>query len=292
MGDSAATRRAWRTRRAFALPLVVLLSMIATMAIAVMLERQGQQTKSTIRHMRWTQDRHLERGVREITGAWLTGASRRLDDIAGEGGHAIDLTMADGRTFRIDVEDAQGSILTIFEGVSEAELPFAEGAYDAILLRAPDDITLDAWTRQVGPAAISAMTAPEDVLAAAAMPMIGEGPAAAMARDIVLEREEAAQGVGTQWLRRIVAEYFTELDQRRSVQRLITANPSLWRLRITVLDRRGQFSSMYEAIVEVDGREIRKRADSGEFRPLGPFLLWRRLDDAQIEAALSGQTLN
>ena len=282
-----------RKRRAFALPLVVLLSMIATMAIAVMLERQGQQTKSTIRHMRWTQDRHLERGVREVTGAWLTGASRRLDDIAAEGGHAIDLTMADGRTFRIDVEDAQGAILTTFEGVSEAELPFAEAAYDAILLRAPNDATLDGWTRQVGPAAISALTAPEDVLAAAAMPMIGEGPATAMARDIVLEREEAADGPGgTQWLRRILAEYFTELDQRRSAQRLIVANPSLWRLRITVLDRNERFSSMYEAIVEVDGREIRKRADSGEFRPLGPFLLWRRLDDVQIEATLSGRTLN
>ena len=175
-------------RQAFALPLVVLLSMVATMAIAVMLERQGSQTKSTIRHMRWTQDRHLERGVREITGAWLTGASRRLDDIAAEGGHALDLTMADGRTFRIDIEDAQGSILAAFEGVSEAEMGFAQSAYDAILLRAPDASTLDAWTREVGPAAISAMTAPEAVLAAAVTPIIGDGQASAMARDISMRR--------------------------------------------------------------------------------------------------------
>jgi len=97
---------------------------------------------------------------------------------------------------------------------------------------------------------------------------------------------------GTQWLRRILAEYITDIDERRSMQRLIVADPNLWRLLITVRDPRGGFSSMYEAIVEVDGREIRRRADSGEFRPLGPFLLWRRLDEAQIEATLRGLTLN
>lgn len=114
-----------------------------------------------------------------------------------------------------------------------------------------------------------------------------------MARDIVLDRETAADGMGgTQWLRRIFSEYVTEMDDRRALQRLLVAEPDLWRLRITVLDRRDRLSSMYEAIVEVDGREIRERADSGEFRPLGPFLLWRRLDDSQIEAIRDGRTLN
>lgn len=282
-----------RSSRAFALPLVVVLAMVATMGIAVMLERQGQQTKSTIRHMKWTQDRHLERGVREVVGAWLTGASRRLGDISQSGGHALDLTMPDGRTFRIDIEDAQGSALAVFDGVSEQELPFAQSAYESILMRAPDAQTLGAWTREVGPAAISAMTAPEEVLAAAATAYIGDAEASAMARDIVLDRETAADGMGgTQWLRRIFSEYVTEMDDRRALQRLLVAEPDLWRLRITVLDRRDRLSSMYEAIVEVDGREIRERADSGEFRPLGPFLLWRRLDDSQIEAIRDGRTLN
>lgn len=275
------------------MPLVVILSMVATIAIAVMLERQGQQTRSTIRHMRWTQDRHLERGVREVVGAWLTGASRRLNDIAKEGGHALDLMMADGRKIRLDIEDAQGSILTNFEGVSEAELDFAEKAYEAALQRAADPQLLDDWTRTIGPAAISVMTAPEEVLTAAATSMIGEGQASAMARDIVLAREEAASGMGgSQWLRQIFAEYVTELVDRRSLQRLLVAEPDLWRIRITVLDGRDQLTSMYEAVVHVDGREIRQRADAGAFTPLGPFLIWRRLDARQIEAIRDGRTLN
>lgn len=288
----AAKRPIWK-RRAFALPMVVILSMVATIAIAVMLERQGQQTLSTIRHMRWTQDRHLERGVREVAGAWLTGASRRLNDISKNGGHALDLTMADGRTIRLDIEDAQGSILSTFEGVAENELPFAEGAYDAALLRAPDAETLDRWTRSVGPVAISAVSAPEEVIAAAAATMIGDGQASAMARDIVLARDEAAQGMGgSQWLRQILAQYVTEMEDRRTMQRLLVAEPNLWRIRISVLDGRDRLTSMYEAVVHVDGREIKQRTDAGAFTPLGPFLLWRRLEAAQVEAIRDGRTLN
>lgn len=271
-----------RRSRAFALPLVVILSMVATMAIAVMLERQGHQTRSTIRQMRWTQDRHLERGVREIAGAWLTGASRRLNDIAKEGGHALDLTMGGGRTIRLDVEDAQGSVLSVFDGVSEAELPFAQGAYDSVLMRAGDQQTLDRWTRTVGPVAISAVTAPEEVIAAAVAPMIGDGQASALARDVVLAREDADGERGTQWLRRVIADYATEMEDRRTMQRLLVGEADLWRLRISVMDDRGRVGSMYEAIVEVDGREIRQRADSGAFAPLGPFLLWRRMDEAEM----------
>lgn len=277
-----------RRARAFALPLVVILSMVATMAIAIMLERQGQQSLTTIRHLRWTQDRHLERGVREVAGSWLTGASRRLNDIAKEGGHALDLTMDDGRTIRLDIEDAQGSVLSVFDGVSENELPFARGAYDSITMAAGDAETLERWTRTVGPPAISAVTAPEEVLAAAAAPMIGESQALSMARDIVLAREDAADSPGTQWLRQVIAEYMTEMEDRRTMQRLLVAEPDLWRIRVAVLDRRGRVGSMYEAVVHVDGREIRQRADSGAFTPLGPFLLWRRLDEAEMVAQAAG----
>lgn len=269
------------TNRAFALPLVVILSMVATMAIAIMLERQGQQTRATIRQMRWTQDRHLERGVREVAGAWLVGASRRLNEIAKGGGHALDLTADGGRTIRIDIEDAQGSILADFDGVSEAELPFAQSAYESILGRASDE-ALERFTRPVGPVAISAMTAPEEVMGAALAPMIGDGQASAMARDIVLAREDADTSRGTQWLRRIIADYAPEMEDRRTMQRLLVGEPNLWRLRISVQDGRGRLGSMYEALVEVDGREVRQRADSGAFTPLGPFLLWRRLDEAEM----------
>ncbi len=268
----------------FALPLVVLLSMVATMAIAIMLERQGHQTLTTIRQLRWTQDRHLERGVREVAGSWLTSASRRLNEISKSGGHALDLNMEDGRTIRLDIEDAQGRVLSNFDGVAENELPFAQGAYDAIVMAAGDPEELERWTRTVGPAAISAASAPEEVLAAAVAPMIGESQALSMARDIVLAREDAADEPGTQWLRQIIAEYMTEMEDRRTMQRLLVAEPNLWRIRITVLDGRGRIGSMYEAIVHVDGREIRHRAESGEFRPLGPFLLWRRMEEAEVIA--------
>lgn len=274
--------------RAFALPLVVVLSMVATMAIAILLERQGQQSLATIRHLRWTQDRHLERGVREVAGSWLTSASRRLNEIAKQGGHALDLRMDDGRTIRLDIQDAQGSVLSVFDGVPENELPFARGAYDSIMMAASDPETLELWTRTVGPAAISAVSAPEEVLAAAAAPMIGESQALSMARDIVLAREAAADSPGTQWLRRIIAEYMTEMEDRRTMQRLLVAGPDLWRIRVTVLDQRGRIGSMYEAVVHVDGREIRQRADSGAFTPLGPFLLWRRLDQTEMVAQTAG----
>lgn len=266
-------------KRAFALPLVVILSMVATMVIAVMLERQSQQTLVTIRQLRWTQDRHLESGVREVVGAWVKGATRRLGEIAREGGHALDLTMDDGRTFRLEIEDAQGSILSVFDGVPANEQELASQLYDTIVLRTGDFATLEEWTRNVGPVAVSAATAPEAVLAAVASIHLGQGQAAAMARDIVLARENRDSSGGPQWLRRILNDYVSDLEDRRELQRLLVADPSLWRILVSVFDGRGRLLSMYEAVVHVDGRELRQRADSGDFTPLGPFLLWRRVED-------------
>lgn len=273
-------------RRAFALPLVVILSMVATMVIAVMLERQSQQTLVTVRQLRWTQDRHLESGVREVVGAWVKGSSRRLGEISKSGGHALDLMMEDGRNFRLDLEDAQGSVLATFDGVPANEAALARNLYDTIAMRAGDPRTLEGWTRLVGPVAVSAASAPEAVLAAVASTRLGEGQAAAMARDIVLARESPDQSGGPQWLRRILSEYVSDLEDRRELQRLIVAEPSLWRIRVSVFDDRGRLLSMYEAIVHVDGRELRQRADSGDFTPLGPFLLWRRVEDAGLGAMM------
>lgn len=268
-----------RRRRAFALPLVVILSMVATMVIAVMLERQSQQTLVTIRQLRWTQDRHLESGVREVVGAWVKGATRRLGEISRSGGHALDLTMDDGRRFRLDIEDAQGSVLTAFEGVPAGDLAAAQALYEEAVRRAGDPRTLEEWTRPVGPVAVSAASAPEAVLALVGSTKLGEGQAAAMARDIVLARDSGDPTGGQQWLRRILADYVSDLEDRREMQRLIVGEASLWRIRVSVFDGRDRLMSMYEAVVHVDGRELQQRADSGDFTPLGPFLMWRRVED-------------
>jgi len=263
-------------RRGFALALVVLLTMVSSIAIAVLLQRQGQQNRTVTRQMRWTQERHLERGLREVIGAWLPTASQRLSDIAEGSGHALDVELPGGRLVRVEVEDAQGALLAETAALDADDAASAQSMLAALYERVPDPSSREALTRPVGPLAVSALAAPEPVLAAAAEVVLGPGAAEDLAQEIVLARADR-EGPGTQWLRRLFADANPDREVRAELRRLIAAETVLWRLRIQVrgdLDR--QAVAEYEALVEVDGREIRRRADSGQFAPLGPFLLWRR----------------
>ncbi|MEO1007294.1 MAG: hypothetical protein AAFX79_01875 [Planctomycetota bacterium] len=264
-------------RRGFALPLVVLLAMVATIAMAVMMQRQGQQNLTLVRQVQWTKDRHLERGLREVIGAWLPSAGRRLGEISSQGGHALDIQFDDGRSVRVEVFDAQGSALANFDGIRESQLDEAVTVLEAVEEAAGGGDTFERWTRDIGPLQISARTAPEPLIAAAASAALSPGRAADLARDLVLAREEPDAAGGSHWMRRLISDYSETGQERTLLTAVFTAEADLWSLRITVYDQDGDPRDRYEALVEVDGREIRRRTDSGQFAPLGPFQRWRRV---------------
>ena len=57
--------------RGFALPMVMLLSLIGVMVIASMLTRYGSQNRFVMRHRMRYVDHPTQRGVQGIVGTWL-----------------------------------------------------------------------------------------------------------------------------------------------------------------------------------------------------------------------------
>src|SRR5690606_26256835 len=154
----ARTSRRPATRRGYALVLVTLLTMISTMAVAVILQRHAAVSRSVQRQVEQTRQRHIERGLREVLSGWLrTMRGDTVADRLGPDGHALDIELPAGK-ISVWLYDAQGLAMANFEALPEADAQRARAVYEALAQRVgPGD--LERMTRLVGPARISVATA-------------------------------------------------------------------------------------------------------------------------------------
>jgi hypothetical protein len=129
-------------RRAFIMPLVLMLTMVLTLTAAFVLQRQGSQSMIQRRHMAQYESHHTTRGVADVIEAWLTGGGRYKsfrDRIDGDG-KILDITVPDGLSvksqgsdvLRISVKDAQGTLLSDFSGLTGQSFLDSKAALDAL----------------------------------------------------------------------------------------------------------------------------------------------------------------
>ncbi|MCA9298618.1 MAG: hypothetical protein KDA28_06100, partial [Phycisphaerales bacterium] len=98
-------------RPAFAIPMVILLTIVMSLMIAVMLERNGAQRLQVRRTLESYNDHHMKKGVQEIVNAWLrTLPNAPLAELLGEDGKIVEISMLDGVRLTIFLEDGQRSI--------------------------------------------------------------------------------------------------------------------------------------------------------------------------------------
>lgn len=273
----ARTSRRPATRRGYALVLVTLLTMVSTMAVAVILQRHAAVSRSVQRQVEQTRQRHIERGLRELLSGWLR--TMRGDSVAsrlGADGHALDIELPAGEV-SVWLHDAQGLAMAGFDALPDQEAERARAIYEALARRVgPGD--LERMTRLVGPPRISIATAPLEVLEAAIESVLGEGQAREVAQAL---REAASEGslTDTELRNQTLSRAGVEQQDRSLLLRVITAEPELWELDIRSFDSRGRDAGRYRGLVSIPRRQGGARSGSVmSYSPLGPFLHWERVE--------------
>lgn len=268
-------------RRAFALPLVLILALVGVLSAAVMLEREGAQRHTTARQINAYRAHHLERGIREIIDAWARQTvSLGIGTMIGADGRVMDLRLADGGTLSIFMADGQGSILTETAFLPDTERRDAQAILEQLRLEAVQSnagVPDPSWIRAVGPVRVSAASAPEPVLRAVLRSVFDERRADEL---LTLILEARADGeIAPNDIAAAVNNVGGEPRDRNRLMRVLTTSPDLWDVTI-------EFHAPERAwrsdgpIVRYGGKMRINRPDANRpsaFEPMGSFLTWEQL---------------
>lgn len=224
-------RRAQRprfiARRAFALPLVILVTLVVSLGVGMLMQRSGAGYLAARRQADGYMQHHAGAGMREMVNRWLTTVRGRLKESIEEDGFAFSLDLPDGGEILVYLDDAQGSILArpdaytgrrreILESMN-AYLDLLELQQQALAARsAPNGVPgapaapqpfVSANTRpgelpaelrrQYGPSEVSLRTAPREVIEALASAICDPREVTKIADTIVSKRDDLAQNYGT-----------------------------------------------------------------------------------------------
>jgi hypothetical protein len=268
-------RRRTAVRRGFAMPLVIMLALVASIMGAVLLERQAAVFRLADREVKAYRDRHFERGVREVVGEWTNSlAGQPVEKMIAPDGHVLDLELPGGGGAAVYMFDGQGSFLNDPGSLSGPERDdWAGVAAELAAMGARGD---GSWYRTVGPLAVSAASAPPEILEAIGNYAGGRRSGKRFASEIERARQDGdltPASLGTA----MNAADFTP-QQRDVVNRLLVPQPDLRALIVDVYEARG--SGRSELVRRYGGRMV---LPGGAVRgmttmqSLGKFLSWEEL---------------
>jgi hypothetical protein len=265
-------------RRAFALPIVLVLALVAGILAAVVLERQSYQRRAVARQLASYQDTHFERGVREVVSQWTdTLAGQPIDKLLEEDGHALDIERPDGSVISIYLFDGQGTALSEPTGLVEQEAQDAAGVLErlrAIVGRRGLIERAGEFVRPVGPPRVCAATAPREVLEAVASYAKGGKSGSRFAESVIDARGD--DEVSEADLNTAFSAGDLSVEERTIAKRLLVVTPELWNTVVDVYDPRQGLVARY------GGRFLLQNSGSTTWKnqtvvSLGKFLSWEAL---------------
>lgn len=280
-------------RRGYALPLVLLLALVASVVMAMVLDRQRTQTLSQKRQMDHYRDDHFAKGMQEAIDAWMKSvAARPFNELLGPDGHALDMDLAGGVTLRLYAFDGQGSILTEIMGLTgEARVDAANLISELSQLPPELRATLTGFqrgrltemTRRYGPLQISVNSAPEPVLHAAVRYAFGGSKSADAVNAIVEARSEKVLTAPD--LSDVIAKLKGEINERSVMTRLLTTQPVLYRLEAR-LYRSGASAdaapaAIYAGYTMISGRSSQRDRTGSQTTRLTSIFDWHRVPEPQ-----------
>lgn len=230
------TRRAAAPRRAFALPLTLIILLSVSLMATVAMQRQAAQTRVVQRQINEYKKRHDAYGVRAIVLHWLKEIPRtELAAFAQSGGPAQFFELPSGAKAVVRVLDGQGLPVRNTAGI-DSEM---QALYQDMLGRLAGRPDL---TRGTGPWQISIGGAPRPVLEA----MVSQsGPEFA---DEVLRMRRVDGEVDRADFSRLVSTLAIDGEDRRFITRAVSFDSSLWRLVVETEDWAGK--RRYDMLVE------------------------------------------
>lgn len=261
-------------RRGFAMPMVILLSVVIAMGIGVAVTRQVAQSRTVARQIRAYQEHHAAQGLQEAIGAFVQRIdAREIDDATGEDGHALDLELQGGDVARVYFVEAQGTLLTSLGGLSDDALQSNALALERLLASTTPERYREV-TRRVGPWEVSPRTAPAEVLRAAIGAITEDDRIAQSVTDEIIARRERER-IGWSEVSFMLEGAGASDADRRALQRMFTFDPELWFVRVDVKPRgTRRLSARYGGLTYIPAGSRRGRSGQAT---TGVFLTWENL---------------
>jgi hypothetical protein len=266
------------TRRAFALPMVILVMVVVSLTISVSLARFSAQQRVVDRQIRAYQEHHAGRGLQEAIGAWLRQQNGRdlFDVLDPDDGHAMDIELDDGSIVSVFLRDGQGSALSNLTGRTEREINEGEDILRELARNVSQHQYLE-MTRPFGPLGISASSAPELLISNTCNAIMG-GNGRTLA-DGILEKRQQSGRLTRVDITQIASTAGISSDERAEMQRVFATDIELWAVIVEVRAGsgalRGRLVSRYGGITRI--RLNSGRRNSSNLMELGAFITWKDL---------------
>jgi hypothetical protein len=258
-----------RTGRAFALPLVVLLLFVGALTVGLMMERHGISYRAIVRNVDNYKNHHRSSGIKECILRWLDTARGRVDQSVDDNGLAFTMEVSGEGRIDVYLRDAQGSTLSDPSATSGRRREIVEDI-KFLLDQLPQDQRPDNMFRPVGPPEISIETAPDMLIRALCLAVVGEPTKASQAATAVFDRRAAGRSSPGNIADALKDVPITE-RQRKEIASMLVARPTLYDCVVETIDTSGTLLNKSSGLYLLD----ETRSDT--FKQGGGFLTWDTL---------------
>lgn len=237
---------------AFALPVVLMVSLALATLITVLLDRFMSQTRSVSGIVRSYENYHAGRGLHQLLEAWMRNTNTsRIAGRLGENGLAMTVKLSEGmtpnanseETARIYLSDGQGSILS-----QVSSLPAEDVALGQAILNAAKELDASDGTqesahaegavarRESGPLAVSVRSASIKTLRAAVMGATGNEKTDEIVNELIRAREDGSMTTAS--LSEVANKAGITGDARTRLLKALTVEPQVWNVLAEVFSER------------------------------------------------------
>ncbi|MBL8760382.1 MAG: hypothetical protein JNL50_03685 [Phycisphaerae bacterium] len=260
--------------RAFALPVVVMLTAVAGVMIGVLLDRQSAQALSVKRQTEEYREHHFGRGAKEIIDYWLrTRGNKPVRELLDETGKALDVTLADGTVISLRLFDAQGTLNADRATLAAAGMPAPRRAYDELAANVAA-ARLAVFTRKLGPIEVSLGSASPEVISAIVNANVAPDKQSELTAALMELRGHAT--IAAEDLSGALNGVGLENAERDAVSRMIAADPTFFRAILEARSADGRALARYGGYAVIGNMIQRGRADAGARRT--SILAWTKLE--------------
>lgn len=221
--------------RAFVLPLVMLLALVAASALVILFTRRSSSMLASERQSDNYVSHHFQSGLRDLVTVVLQTAQRRRDSHLTDGVLAFDVSLEQGLRMEVRLIDAQGSVLASRDPSDSIRLSVMRKAAARLI---EGGLTDERYLRGSGAAKVSLHGAPREVLSALARAVDEECDGESFADAVIAER---TQNDITQAKVRVLATTGKiAADKVELLEQMVVTEPTLWWARARVLDSSGK----------------------------------------------------
>lgn len=225
-----------RRGRAFALPLILLVGLVAGASMAILLTRAAQASRAAQVQIDGYRQQHTQAGIRVMSEVW-SQFFKRVAEREGPGAVlGYDIALGDGPRMEVRFIDVQGSLRLEVSDLPPEPARVLNEASQRIRTSGPWARGKERFIRERGPGKISLNAAPVEVLDALGEAAGGSGAAFASA---VLSKRALGYIQPTD-VRGIIASGGFTGTQAEHLEQCVTASPQLWMLTATIRSAAGE----------------------------------------------------